>query len=55
MPGVTKAATKVKSHTYSGSWDKRQAVVDHLLRASKRVVLNRAERARLLESPDGSD
>ena len=32
---------------YSGGWDKRHAVSDHLLRASESIVLNLAEAARL--------
>jgi len=35
----------------SAGWDKRHAVVDHVLRASESVVLNLAEGARLRGSP----
>lgn len=32
---------------FSAAWDKRHAVVDHLLRASESLILNRADGARL--------
>src|ERR1051326_5772409 len=41
---LTRAASLAR---HSGSWDKRHAVVDHLLRASESIVLNLAEGARL--------
>src|SRR5688572_4549363 len=40
-------ASAARLAQHSGSWGKRHAVVDHLLRASEGVVLNLAEAARL--------